>query len=640
MKLPTDVKGVFAIVVGVEHYRGDWPLSGPALDALTMARWLCEQGVPVHQIHVFHNVEPTATEGHKRACADLVTDLIARGVHMLGEPHRSQLEEILCVSGLEALGAPSGSVLWLFWSGHGVMTDIQEQRFVVASNAASQELHAINVDQVCAQLRTSPKLMRFAQQLVIVDACSTWSRSWKPISVDWKLDGASTQKVAQDRIFASLNGKRAGIAKGQALSVFTDHLITLLKKTSLAGLDLNGLWDQLKEATDKSNQPCLIERIDPDGRKGRANGGRPIDVCDRTEELANIVDRPGIQLSQLQSLFRATTGCESSEPVATSARALVWDLDQMTRRAGIASRNSEWFAIQLHFQLRRLLEDNLPPKLREELTAVESDLAKWLAECDQTALTEDRNKLIAAAAACPVLFVDLGHESMRVWIHQGEWRFVTSMEPSSAVNVGLAAAWQVAVDVGFVYRNCHMELAVSFEDLCRLPLGASLSPTRLRRIGMEVPFSVRLRDRWVDRELLNNWLEAYKQSQIVMDCDVDLDWLDLRMGGDCDSPGSPNSWLCVNDLGAPRWVECLRGHLDQGVAWALACSAIPTDMERQDITVRARKHTLREWMRVARAMAEMARASDQGARIVVLADRPDRLPPGAADRLAIPMPNQ
>lgn len=642
MKLPDDVTSIFAIVVGVEGYGpGIGHLRGPARDALTVAQRLLGLEVPPGQILVFHNLAQDAGAEHRKDCDDLAQQLKARGVQMRGEPTRAQLEALLTsVPALQALGARPGSLLWLYWSGHGIMNLVRQQRYLVTGDAQLGELNAINIDWVCAQLRTHPKLVQFSRQLVMVDACSAWSpRGSAPRALEPDLPGAAPQAIEQDRVFASLNGDTARIEKGQSLSLFTQTLLGLLAPCKLPGLDLDDLWDELKQQTDRSDQPCLIDRIDPRGRPGRATGGRAADLRERTAQLAAIAEgKHGLPLSKLQRLFRSATGCEDTGLVPASTHELVWALDEMTPCAGIATRNSEWFAILLEAEVGRLLADQLPAERRAELQALRQALAAWLEACDQAALTQDRARLAASAATTPVLFVDLGQDAIRVWINQGRWRFVTTVPATADMAGGLADAWSAAIEADFVSKDCHLELAVDLDALPSLPLGTALGARRTpRRIGFELPFSVRLRDRWVDRELLNNWLQAYQVGQTVMDLNVQLDWLDLRPGGNWDSAAAPNSWLCVHDMSAPRWLDCLQGHLEQGAPWALACSVGPTDAVRLDIGTRAGRHTLRESARVARAMAEMARSGTADpARVVVLADRPDNLPPGAMDQLSQP----
>ena len=274
MRLPDDTASVFAIVVGVEVYGpGINSLRGPARDALAVAQRLCDLQVPPAQVLVFHNLgaDPAAA-AHREACLELEETLRARGVQFQGEPTRARMEALLTsVPALQALGARPSSALWLYWSGHGIMNLVQQCRYLVTADGQLGELNAINIDWVCAQLRTHPKLVQFTRQLVMVDACSAWTpRGAVPRALEPSLEGATPQKVEQDRAYASMNGVTARIEKGESLSLFTKTLLGLLETRPLGGLEVDALWVDLKQATDQSDQPCLVDRIGPRGETDRA----------------------------------------------------------------------------------------------------------------------------------------------------------------------------------------------------------------------------------------------------------------------------------------------------------------------------------------------------------------------------------
>lgn len=641
MKLPEDPRRVFAIVVGVEQYAGGWPLHGPAMDALSMADWLLTAGVPPAQVRVFHNVASGAAAPINESRNRMLAKIQARGAVLAGEPTRAALEATLFTDGLITLGAPAGSVLWLFWSGHGVQTDARRLRHLLTSDASANALATINLTDLGDLLRLTPQLAHFTQQVLIADACSTWSSgSWEPMAVSHNLSKLSAQDVCQERLYASADGQRATIGQGEALSLLSGHLLRLLEGTPLPSLDLDDLWSRLKDAVEQAGQPCIIDRLAPDGQSGQAIGGRPQAQQQRLAALEAIVGVRGLWLlGPLQRLYRLATHCDDGAPAPASVHDIIWQLDEMTPRAGALS-NSAWYALRLQFEAQAMQgEPGVPAPRQAQLTQCGVSLDDWLNGCDPAALAQDRALLRAQLTRPSTLFVDLGPETTRSWIRlNGEWEFVAAEAASGDDTSRLQAAWQAAVMKSLPTRECHLELAVDINALDRLPLGRNLDAAaawRPRRIGLELPLSLRLRQRWFEHELTINWRQAYEQSSVLLDGNAVVDWLDERQQADRNRLASANAWLGIHDLSAPGWLDCLRGHLWDGSLWAIACLPAASPAERQLIAQRAGAHSLRAWMQVAR---EMAALSGQGpAQVVVLADAPDTLPPGCADTFQIPL---
>ena len=147
-----------AIVVGIEAYprRKGLDLQGPAADALKIARWLRGRGVPAEHLKVLLST---------RAAENLAADL--QGVELF-----NGVVNLEAVTGaLESCRTSSGRFLFIFWTGHGIMTADHVRRPLLA-NYSDADTHNLNIESLQEHLRSATYSYP-PYQVMLFDMCAT-----------------------------------------------------------------------------------------------------------------------------------------------------------------------------------------------------------------------------------------------------------------------------------------------------------------------------------------------------------------------------------------------------------------------------------------------------------------------------------
>ena len=154
-----DPQQTYALVVGVEDYAagGDWNrLDGPVPDARRFADWLRGRGVPAQNIRLFLSPrasnQPLLTSNQPDATAATRQAIYAALMHDLNTKH--------------------GDLLYIFWSGHGMMKAKGQRRLFYADATPTSMLN-LELDGLLTTLR-STTFDGFKRQICIVDACASY----------------------------------------------------------------------------------------------------------------------------------------------------------------------------------------------------------------------------------------------------------------------------------------------------------------------------------------------------------------------------------------------------------------------------------------------------------------------------------
>jgi hypothetical protein len=156
-----------AVVVGIEAYAAgpDWSLGGPAADACRVTDWLLSRGVPADQISLF--LSP----------ADASALAVPAGVAAQGATSTT-ISRVLT----EELPKLQGDLLFLFWGGHGVITQALERRLYFADATTANKLN-LDLNALLTSFR-SDLYRGLPRQVCIVDACQNFAENLRsPISL-------------------------------------------------------------------------------------------------------------------------------------------------------------------------------------------------------------------------------------------------------------------------------------------------------------------------------------------------------------------------------------------------------------------------------------------------------------------------
>ena len=150
----------YAIVVGIERYDagGDWDLEGPAEDVIRFTSWLSGRGVPDDHILVFLSPLDGAP-----SAATLPPGIIVR-------PAR---REFVYEAITRTLPDWEGDLLWVFWSGHGLLTRDDHLRLLYADASTDDKLN-LDAHSLLTALR-SDRYARLSRMVGVFDACQIYA---------------------------------------------------------------------------------------------------------------------------------------------------------------------------------------------------------------------------------------------------------------------------------------------------------------------------------------------------------------------------------------------------------------------------------------------------------------------------------
>ena len=253
-------KGTHALIVGIETYDVELEhLNGAANDAIKFANWLLGRGVERKNIHLF--VSPLRDNKHllnntnlapQPATEELISNIINQLIHD---------DNVI------------GELLYVFWSGHGILTPPPNAtRRVYFSNVNNYNYKNLNLNSLQEALQTSFINKGFNRQVFLIDACATVffkehidiekikadEKSFSPKSLDEKKD--QFVLFAVDKYQDAQNQKESGGVFSQAVM---EELRKLPQDCLLA--DMEQLTQRVEEKLTKEGKPKPVYKRYWDG---------------------------------------------------------------------------------------------------------------------------------------------------------------------------------------------------------------------------------------------------------------------------------------------------------------------------------------------------------------------------------------
>lgn len=159
--MTADPLKTYALVVGVEHYAAGpkWDLDGPASDARKFVEWLRTRRVPDENIFLYLSpldknaslAEPGAKAATRENVYQALTTIL--------------------------LSKTNGTLLYLFWGGHGMITP-ENQRLLYYADATQQNIMNLDFNSLLTSLR-SDFFSGLEQQIFFIDACANYVANWR-----------------------------------------------------------------------------------------------------------------------------------------------------------------------------------------------------------------------------------------------------------------------------------------------------------------------------------------------------------------------------------------------------------------------------------------------------------------------------
>ncbi|MGW0185800.1 caspase family protein [Streptomyces sp. NPDC003362] len=187
----------YALLVGIEQYdTGLRPLPGAAADALGHAQWLIDNDVPPDHIRLC--VSPLDTNrDHVRRTADRLGI-----VH-----HRAATErDIREVLAQHLPAVPQADLLWLTWSGHGLLPPDQKGELLPFADG----LMAMSTDSLRDYLLHNPAYDHIARKVLLYDACRVTDP--RPHTYGWVTFPGTAHKPRRRTELLSLHATQSGSA--------------------------------------------------------------------------------------------------------------------------------------------------------------------------------------------------------------------------------------------------------------------------------------------------------------------------------------------------------------------------------------------------------------------------------------------
>ncbi|MFD7417096.1 hypothetical protein [Kitasatospora purpeofusca] len=204
------------MVVGIENYP-DFPLDGPAADAVDFCAWLRERGVPAGNISLW--LAPTETR--RAAVTERARDLGLDPAE-LGRHDWSRL-----LGFLRSQGTHRWDLLYIYWAGHGVMAE-GGRRLLLLPESTDDNPTCLDLTELL-ELTSDPTLWQAAHQIYLVDVCAVYAEAYRggPKPTVYPLGAVRRDDVCQFAAYAAAPGQSAREALGRGL--FSGALLQWLR---------------------------------------------------------------------------------------------------------------------------------------------------------------------------------------------------------------------------------------------------------------------------------------------------------------------------------------------------------------------------------------------------------------------------
>ena len=221
----------YGLIVGVERYQESrWNVNGPVHDALELARWLCERGVPKENLKLclspLEQIEPCGFK-IEAATEQNLSDII--------ENYLTQIQ---------------GDLLYIFWAGHGVINS-QRNRKLLCADATKRNWRNLDFNSLLLLLLSD--WVKIRNHICFVDACANYvlESEGRPTNLKGKefSSGKPRTDSQQFILLATREGEKAKVRNQGKTGYFSQAVREALTE------EFNDRWPPNMEAiTEKVKQ--------------------------------------------------------------------------------------------------------------------------------------------------------------------------------------------------------------------------------------------------------------------------------------------------------------------------------------------------------------------------------------------------
>lgn len=277
---------IHALIVGIERYDAgaDWDLNGPAGDALRFMNWLRSGNVPQENILLFLSPLDQNLQGHGPATSANIHDALTR-----------------------TLPGKKGDLLFLFWGGHGMVTEDGARRLLY-SDATQQDKRNLDVADMLLFLRSS-YFAGLGQQICIIDSCASFPPMEEFRAPALQLPrGRPRKAIGQFAMMAARPGEAAKNIGSRGTGLFSEKMLDCLDRCGTAQLppdmqavmaELQDAFEVMREKGEAKQTPTFLWYADEEGNEStllqpqprHEFDGGPVSytLCDREEQVAPFV---------------------------------------------------------------------------------------------------------------------------------------------------------------------------------------------------------------------------------------------------------------------------------------------------------------------------------------------------------------
>ncbi len=299
--MTVDPQKTYALVVGVEKYDASpkWDLDGPANDADKYVEWLLSRNVPAANILSY--ISPL----------DKYADEVRAGT-----PAATRENIYQALTGLLA-AKRDGALLYVFWSGHGMITP-ENERLLFYANATQQNILNLDLNSLLTSLRSN-YFAGFGQQIFFIDACANYVANWRTYSTLPHETFPGGDPLAVREQFVCLAAKPGEYAKNisrQQTGLFSQTVREELEKEGVERWppDMPALSESLTRRFEVLREAGLAKQTPTYFWFKNWSGTERIlgDVRAHTPVEEDTLELPLLKFEQMQELARLLWRCSNS----------------------------------------------------------------------------------------------------------------------------------------------------------------------------------------------------------------------------------------------------------------------------------------------------------------------------------------
>ena len=636
MKLGADPSTTHAVLVGVETYSGGdgWALQGPGLNAMRMTAWLLDQKVPAAHIRLYVNFCEARIEETSAEREALLNRIGQEGIKVQA-PTRSLLEAAL--SPVELAPQTDNSTLLVYFTGHGLSSELRRKRYALTEDATTDEHHAIDIEFLSSNLRFNPSARRFSTQWIIQDACAqSTNDEMRPIAVRSELP-EMPQGVRQYCLFATRPGEFA-VTEGSRAGEFTWQLLEVLENAGLLqDLDVERIYGELECRFKKLDQHPTLYRRDEHLAEASLSPGATKLNSEATAELTELLRGLSISVPMMRAVFQDVAGSSATPPVAIEDMLRYLDALLSDRVTGLGA--VEMFSLRLESYCTRYAAPGasvLDEGDRRECEKAVKQLKKWIDRWPKkragAAVGQERRRLASAASVAeksPVIVLEFQGGS---GAEARAWRYGDGAPVDGCIlQVGAGSLGeqigQLLGQLGekqWLLGETIIELVLPLEFVLQHFSGIEVVADAKYGVkyslgGRQLLLLVRISERWSEHAWHVRWKDYWNQTAEWRRGKPSMAW--LNDGAEASRDGW--YWLGARDIESGQLTDRLRKALYEGLPFAAWCAEAHVTHVETVLTGHA-------YADLIQMLLDVGKLNREGRQLTCLIDDPGRLPPGAS----------